>query len=225
MLKRLIPLLLAALLICGMSIASFASEHPLPDLSQKGSISISLEISQISGGDLTLYRVGEVHEDDGNYSYIPTGDFADCGERYDNVGSADLAKKLEKYAKEHNLDGQTKVIGQDGEVTFDELELGLYLIVHKEIDGSVMKANPFLVTVPQLVDGKYIYDIEATLKVQLIFVEGDDDSDKPPEPDPPKLPQTGQLNWPVPVMTVAGLGLFAAGFTLFSGRKKNGNET
>lgn len=224
MLKRLIPLLLIALLVCGMGLAAFANS--LPDFSQKGSISINVQIGQIAG-DFTLYRVGEIHDDNGNYIYIPAGDFVDCGESYENVGSAELAKHLEAYAKTEKLSGVTKVIDQSGHITFDDLELGLYLIVHKELDGSVMKANPFLVTVPMSEDGVYVYDVEATPKVQIVFVEADDDSGDPPGPDKPsdpKLPQTGQLNWPVPVLTVAGLALFAAGFKLFSSRKKSGNE-
>lgn len=36
----------------------------------------------------------------------------------------------------------------------------------------------------------------------------------------PKLPQTGQLNWPVPVMAAAGLTLFAVGWVLCFGRRK-----
>lgn len=34
----------------------------------------------------------------------------------------------------------------------------------------------------------------------------------PPPPPPPDIPQTGQLWWPVPIMAIAGLVLFVAGF-------------
>ncbi|MCD7821787.1 MAG: hypothetical protein LUG64_06230, partial [Clostridiales bacterium] len=38
-----------------------------------------------------------------------------------------------------------------------------------------------------------------------------------------KLPQTGQLNWPVPVLAVSGVVLFALGWGLSrSGRKREG---
>lgn len=36
-----------------------------------------------------------------------------------------------------------------------------------------------------------------------------------------KLPQTGSLNWPIPVLTILGLLLLAAGWYLFSRREKN----
>ncbi|MCD8221357.1 MAG: hypothetical protein LUD07_04010 [Clostridiales bacterium] len=35
-----------------------------------------------------------------------------------------------------------------------------------------------------------------------------------------KLPQTGQLNWPIPLLTLCGLALFASGWKLFFGGKK-----
>ena len=38
---------------------------------------------------------------------------------------------------------------------------------------------------------------------------------------PPRLPQTGQLTWPIPVMVVAGLTLFALGWWLCFGSRKD----
>lgn len=40
----------------------------------------------------------------------------------------------------------------------------------------------------------------------------------------PKLPQTGQLNWPIPAITIAGLVLFVTGWILCFGRKRERNE-
>jgi len=48
------------------------------------------------------------------------------------------------------------------------------------------------------------------------------DTPETPVPTPGKLPQTGQLWWPVPVLAAAGLLLFAAGWKR---KKENGHET
>ena len=45
-----------------------------------------------------------------------------------------------------------------------------------------------------------------------------------PQPDEPKLPQTGQLNWPVPIFVVSGMTLFVIGWILRFGRKKEQYE-
>ena len=47
---------------------------------------------------------------------------------------------------------------------------------------------------------------------------------EPPKPDEPKLPQTGQLNWPIPVLTAAGLLLFSIGWFLRFGKRKDSYE-
>ena len=44
--------------------------------------------------------------------------------------------------------------------------------------------------------------------------ENPDNPVSPSNPDKPVLPQTGQLNWPVPVLAVSGVLLFAAGWVL-----------
>ena len=66
-------------------------------------------------------------------------------------------------------------------------------------------------------DGHYRYDIDAAGKFKP--------TPKPDTPDKPNtpgshLPQTGQLNWPVPVLAGAGLVLFALGWWLCFGQRK-----
>lgn len=41
---------------------------------------------------------------------------------------------------------------------------------------------------------------------------------------PPKLPQTGQLQWPIPVLAVLGIILFTIGWILYFGRKNRHDE-
>ena len=45
-------------------------------------------------------------------------------------------------------------------------------------------------------------------------------SKKPEKPQDPTLPQTGQLNWPVPVLAVSGVVLFTIGWLICFNRKK-----
>lgn len=233
--KKFISLLLITLLLCGMGFSVAASEHPVPDLTKKGSISVTMKDKStvVGGGSLTLYRVGEVYDADGDFIFVPTGDFVESGAKLDDLESSSLATDLAIYAAQNDCASTTEQIDFNGVVTFDDLELGLYLLVQYEPAPNYLPVNPFLVSVPQTEDGAYIYDVDASPKVQLVFMEGDDDDGNPPppdlpdepdKPDEPKLPQTGQLNWPVPLLTVAGLGLFALGFMLCSGKKKERNE-
>ncbi|MCD8017514.1 MAG: hypothetical protein LUE97_06945 [Oscillospiraceae bacterium] len=53
--------------------------------------------------------------------------------------------------------------------------------------------------------------------------DGGDDGDGGGDGDggEPDIPQTGQLNWPVPLLAVCGLLLFALGWVLKCGKKES----
>lgn len=217
--KKLLSLLLAAAFLSIMSVPAFA--HDVPDMGRKGSINIevSYDGKPVSGGTLTAYRVAEIAEDDGNYSFALIGDFARSGESLTDIASAALAEKLAGYAGE--TAGETKPIDGQGKVSFTGLELGLYLLVQDEAAKGYSKIAPFLVSVPMNEDGVYLYDVDASPKAEL--KKAPQPSPTPCPPSGSKLPQTGQLNWPVPVLVLLGLGLFSAGWLLCLG-KRDGYE-
>lgn len=255
--KRLFALFIAAMMMCSMSIAALA--HDVPDLSRRGSIHIVMRHGEktVPGGTLTLYRVGAVHEDDGNYSFVLTDAFAGSGSSLEDIESAGLAKELADYAKAQGISGITQKIAKDGTVSFSDLEPGLYLLVQHSAAEGYYNADPFLVSVPMMEDGIYVYDVDASPKVELKKEpetpeesETSEETETPEEPETPKepekpgipetpanpgsppaqeeteltLPQTGQLNWPIPVLVVMGLCLFSAGWVLRFGRKRDDHE-
>lgn len=215
--KRLSVLLLSLLLWCFVGAAAYA--HEVPDTSRTGSISVAMTYNgtAVSGGSLSLYQVGAVAEDDGNYSFSPTGDFAGCGKSLDNLESSGLAENLAEYASAKKLEGKTVKLGADGTVTAKKLTLGLYLVVQKEAAPGYEAVAPFLISVPMEENGAYIYDVNAAPKVSVLTKT----KPEPTKPGNPKLPQTGQLNWPVPVMAALGMCLFAAGWTMRSKGKED----
>lgn len=224
--KRIISLLVMLTLICSMSMSVSAVE--VPDLTRKGSITVTMHAKKdnmdviVPGGTLTLYRVGKIYEDDGNYSFILTGDFVDCGESFGDIQSPELASRLAEYAEKNAKNkGETEKVSAEGIVTFEKLDLGLYLIVQYEAASGYNKANPFLVSLPQMKNSEDSYNVDASPKVNV----KQDSGKKTPPKTTSKLPQTGQLNWPVPLLVVSGMVLFAIGWVLCFGRKKNDHET
>ena len=221
--RRICSLLLILVLVCAAALPVCAAE--VPDVTRLGSIAISMthQGEPVPGGSLTLYRVADVISNDGDYLFAYTADFAECAIPVTELSSADLPRALAELAKTKNLEGITLKLDDGGKVKFSELELGLYLLIQQEAAPGFKKVNPFLVSVPQNVDGHYIYDVDTAPK----NLPGPDEETTPPPPPPPPtgpdgpdLPQTGQLNWPVPVLAVLGLLLFAAGFALCSAEKR-----
>jgi len=229
--KRLLPLLLAVLMFFSINVPVLASVI-VPDVDKKGSVQITMKDPDtengIPGGTLTLYRVAEVQVDDGNYFFTFTGDFSGCKLSLENIQSQQLVKDLESWVKQKKLTGMEKSIDKDGFVCFLDLELGLYLAIQGNAAEGYYAVNSFLVTVPTMGKGEWIYKVDATPKAEVKKAPDSPDSpgpsnppesSNPPETIPPitplgKLPQTGQLNWPIPVMTVIGLTLFAFGWSL-----------
>lgn len=212
-LKRITSLLI---LLCFAGMLVFAvSAAPL-----NGSIRLRLvcDGEAVSGGSVTLYRVGEADGD--VYALCP--EFAGSGADLSKLSGLDTAAVLAEYARTQNIPGQTQPMDETGTVRFAPLETGVYLIVQGETSPGYEPVRPFLVTVPLTVGESVYYDIDASPKVALTPEPSAPTT--PTEPTDPWLPQTGQLNWPVPVMAVAGALLFGAGGILCFGKRKNNEE-
>lgn len=216
--KQFALLAVALLLLSTMCVATFA--HTVPDASRKGSIRVCMHAGEVivPGGSLTLYRVGDVTEDDGNYSFSLTEAFRPCGEALDEIQSAQLAKDLASYALEHGISGTREQIGDDGSIVFSELELGLYLLVQEEAAPGYSKAQPFLVSVPFHENGDYVYDVNASPK--LDNGNAPEPTLPPTTPVDPNLPVTGQLWWPVPLLLCAGFICIVVGLIFRRGASR-----
>ena len=224
--RKYLRSLLALLLLLELPLS--AAAHPVPDAQKDGQCSITVTMTYrgkaLKGGTLALYKVGDVAEEDGNYSFVPVeairGDLAQFGD----IQSPDLAGKL--YKLESKLTPVTALpqkVGEDGKVTFSSLPFGLYLVVQKTAASGYGKIAPFLVSVPYLYRDEYQYEVTSQPKTDL-------EREVPTKPTSPatppssgggKLPQTGQLWWPVPVLTCGGLGCIVVGLLR---RRRDGDE-
>ena len=155
-----------------------------------------------------------------------------------NVGEREKAEALQTIVNNNNIRGTAKVTDNNGSVSFTGLDLGVYLIQNYPVDKDKETVRAFLVTVPRLLNNTYVYDVNATGKPEAPDIGGGGDETesesngnkkkksstekskkKSSTPDSPggggstgsRLPQTGQLWWPVPVLIAAGLVLIVFG--------------
>lgn len=198
-----------------------AAENEMPDPERIGSISITFtdpETKKPVTGDnrIALYKVADVKVENG-FKFVYVDDFADAGEvpAAGEELNADLAEKLSKIAKEKGLDPDyaEQKIDENGNVTFTDLKIGLYLAVqtYKGSGNPAFTISPFLISIPnKSSDGKLVYDVDASPKVE---VNKETTPTPPPEKHKPprKLPQTGQLWWPVMTLGIAGAALVVFG--------------
>ena len=204
-LKKRLPvlLMLAALMIFNINLV--VSAHDVPDMDTQGSISVSVQYDgkAVPGGTLTLYRAGDVTQDDGNYDFTLNKDFAGSRVSLEDIQSDQTAKALASYAEAQDISGETRTISEDGKVVFQDLELGLYLLVQHEAADDFVEMAPFLIGIPMVEDGTYIYDVDASPKTET--------EKAPVQPEEPDQPKTGQNEETAPYAVAAGLSLCAVG--------------
>lgn len=223
---RILPFLIVVSVLCSVNMTVFAADE-LPDLNRRGTITVSVldtESKQpVSGGSLTLYQVAAATVDDWNFSLEYTKEFAGCTVELGDLQSEELADELASYVRDHNIDG-VDVPVSDGKAVFSNqgqgLELGLYLIMQNSPADGYSKLNPFLITIPRR-DGDHLtYDVDAWPKAGTVdSIPQSDEPNKPTKPAASKLPQTGMLWWPVPILAVCGMLCFLIGWMK---RQRNG---
>ena len=209
--RSIAPLLLALCLLVLSALPAHAVE--IPDLDAQGSVRVQMKTDStpVPGGSLTLYRVGVIVQTDTGFGFVPAGEFEGYPGTLEDLGKT-TAAELADYAKANSLPGESKTIDETGTAVFDPLEPGLYLLTQPKAGDGYLPADPFLVTLPMAQEGHYVYQVDASPKVTLHPA-----LTQPTQPGDPTLPQTGQLNWPIPVLVAAGALCLIAGVIL--GRK------
>lgn len=213
--KRITSLWITILLLA----LPLASAAQTPDLTQKGSVALHLSCQgkPLPGGSVTLYHVASLSD---SLEYLPEPEFEGSGADLSGPLTAKLAEALAAYAEEEHIPGQTQAVGSGATAVFSGLKAGLYLFVQEEVRSGYLPFRPFLVSLPLQVGDTFVYGVDASPKIAP-----EPEPTEPTEPTkpnaPPGLPQTGQTNWPIPVLGVTGLVLVAAGTVLcFTGRRK-----
>ena len=215
--KTVVLTLMSLVLLASLPITSYA--HDVPDLDRDGSISLSLIYNNtaITGGTFKLWRVGDVKEDDGNYSFEKAESISEYSGTLDNIGSSVLAEDLANFVNQNGVVPAAAVNNITGTISFTALKPGLYLIQQTKASNGYQSISPFLVSVPQNENGTYVYDVNAAPKIGTIVPTTPTPS---ATPSGSKLPQTGQLKWPIPVLACAGMLMLAIGRTLRNANKE-----
>ncbi len=219
--RGIVTFLLSVFVLYSISVTALAAVE-LPDLNRTGSVSVTVRDTKsqlpVSGGTLSIYQVASVKMDNGDYIFEYTEDFSDCSLALEEISSGELAEELSDYISENKLSGMRAETDDEGTVSFDNLDLGLYLVEQDSAAEGYTGINPFLVTVPMEEGGSLVYDVDASPKAGTVTkTVQTTPTPVPNKPVSPVLPQTGQLWWPVPLLAIAGMLFVALGWM----RQKN----
>ncbi len=209
--------------------ASAAEENLFPeiDTDRKGSIFITL--AEESGKTPTDGRLLLVSMDvlKNYYESMDDESYEDVMEKIRGTAESEWIELLRTFGTEVEIDS-------NGSAGFYNLPFGSYMILQTVPSSGYYAISSFNVKIPMFEDGEWIYDIDASPKTEpLRPVPEPELPPGNPEPEiiPPEepeteaadnggLPQTGQLNWPIPLLAGGGLLLVVIGLVL-SMRKKD----
>lgn len=296
-------------------------------INKNGSITLHVVDSKtkaaLDGASFRLYFFAAAYEKNDGVGYDYVVPYDNCKMDMGNLQDAYLPIHLAHFAYTYDLPFTVKSSDINGEIVFDGLTPGVYLIVPSENIHEYFMPSPFVINIP-LYDKEnkdWVYDINATPKMQAYGEQGtadtiyisvkkqwdtegehpesvsvsllcdfreaekitlnesngwhyrwdnlskrhswsvvesevpdgytvsyeassntvtiinaressqedvppsvgpDEKPDKEPTTKPEELIHTGQLNWPIPVFSVAGLILFSLGWAMLNFGKKDG---
>lgn len=218
--RKTASFLLAVLLLTGLVLSVSAAETIDPNRKCSLTVMMKWNSEPLDSGFLTLYRVGEITSAEGNDFFIPVPELKDSGISLQELSDTQLPQKLEYLAVQTKLDPLRAGI-HNGKAIWDPLQTGLYVVTQVEADAcnGLEPIQPFLISLPHWDGSHYIYHREAQPKVEPEKAPEESTEPEPSQPREPSLPQTGRLNWLVPVLAVSGLLLLLCGILLCTGKK------
>ncbi len=172
----------------------------------------------------TVIKVADCLYTESDITFSLSADFSDTDI---DLESSEAAQQLLSKVNEKGISGTTVSSDADGKAYFDSLELGAYVVF-----SSDDIFTPFVVFVPMVTDDGISFDLTAQPKIDIpdepeTEPESSTEAQTDTAPAKPagneKLPQTGMLQYPVPILGLCGVLVFSKGFILYANSKKEEN--
>ena len=209
--KRFVCLVFAMLLIGALLVPAAAAS------TDKGTIEIKVRYAgkDITGGDLIAVRVGYADTEKNVFRRVI------IDTEITGIGEATTVTELQNfyiaYKQTFKFDTyKTEVKNGIGKIT--DIPQGLYLVYQQTPASGYNVLPSFLVSVPY--NGNLNVTIASKPELEL-KPEEVPETTAPKPSDEEKLPQTGQLTWPIPWLCVSGVALFVLGWWMCFGRRED----
>ena len=163
-----------AAVLSALSLCSISAAAEDLDLQQPCSLRVTLtqpdeSAAPIADSEVVLYYVANLSVDNVEVSFEYTGDFADYGkDAAILLTDKSMPQKLFDYAAEKKFTPMTAVTNAKGVALFENLDAGIYLGGQREEASKGTLLMPFLVSLPTSEGTDYVYDIDATPKIEII---------------------------------------------------------
>ena len=157
----------------------------------------------------------------------PQGDILISSQVHDRAG------KIGEYVAEKGYFDDRGITKNGGKVIFENMDTGLYLVTRTYTENTEYIVDPFLVSIPQVVDGEVIYRVVVEPKFSEVPDEESSGVDKPSEPEssePSEQQDSGAFftgdnrSWQSLIYILIGAFAVITGILLSDGKLKGNKE-
>lgn len=145
------------------------SSHTV-DFNKKGNIKITLTEKEdniaINGAELSLFHIADAKEKDHNLIFEYTKNFTKCSVALDDITVDNLAENFENCLKD-NTATKIEITNKNGKVSYNNLDLGLYLVKQTNKVKGYSNIDSFIVIIPKVENNKWTYSVEAEPKIDI----------------------------------------------------------
>lgn len=165
--KRLGILLTIIMLMIGIS-PVYADNNNIIDFTKKGNISVTLSDGNgnlVEGANIKIYKLAEAYSNNNNLDFNYNESLEVCSE---SIKENNLNNETLECIYNSDLFTLEDTTNESGYTSFDNLDLGLYLVEQTNKVEGYSKIDPFLVYIPIVKENNWIYNIKATPKTDII---------------------------------------------------------
>ena len=160
------------LLICVALLSINSKVYAEVDFNKLGSISITLKENEeelfVEGAELSIYKIANVSSKDYNLFYEFESNLSDCEADLSDLLNPNLTDEILACMENKEINKQSKLTNDKGNVKFEDLKLGIYLVKQTNSVEGYSATSPFLVSIPKTENNEWLYDIIAEPKTDII---------------------------------------------------------
>lgn len=167
--KKVTYLLTIIMLLIGISPVLANTNNNIVDFSKKGTITITLssgnDADRVEGANIKIYKLADAYSKNSNLAFSYHEDLKNCK---NNIETNNLSEEVLECIHNSSVITKEKTTDSTGYVSFNDLDLGLYLIEQTNKVEGYSKIDSFLVYIPYLEENSWTYKLDATPKVDII---------------------------------------------------------
>lgn len=167
--------------------------------------------------EVSVYQVS-TQDEQGNFKFAVG--FENCTLNIDDLSESNL-QNLKEYAKTNANPVSIKTTDSNGKFSLNNLDLGTYLFVQENKENEITMQT-MLISIPELnKENGLKYDVTAKPKIlNKEIVDRNEGQKTRAIVQDDQLPYTGVLNWPIPVLVIAGIIIFCIAWLKVYGTSK-----